>query len=279
MPFVSDGRILIGRAFEQRYAMPAFNIFTLEMAQACVEAAELERAPIILQTSPGDLLHTTPKNVAGMVRAITEDASVPVMLHLDHGDSLERVGQSLRAGYSSAMFDAESHPLEENIRLTREVAATVHACNMSLEAAGGSFGGGEGGDATVTLTEPEVAARLLQEGQADMVACSVGSVHGQSTRLDLDRLSAIAEEAGGPLVLHGGSGIAAEDLAEATRLGVVKVNIGAGLIRAVLGAWRGDAGDAPDAYTEITDRYLAVKAALIEVARDKIRIMGAAGKA
>lgn len=275
MPYVSDGRILIRRAYEGQYAMPAFNVCSLEMARACVTAAERERAPIILQTYPGDLDHASPAVFAGLVRRLADEASVPIMLHLDHGDSQERIVQCLRAGYSSVMFDGEAHPLEDNIRLTRELARTTSAAGASLEAAAGSFGGGEGSDDDVHLTEPEVAARILREGGADMVACSVGSRHGQSSHLDLDRLRAVAEAIQGPIVIHGGSGIPAADLAEAVRLGVVKVNIGAALFRALLAAWRSTVGPAQTHY----EVYAAARDALTTVAREKIRMMHATGKA
>ena len=253
--------------------MPAFNVGSLVMARACVEAAELERAPIILQTSPGDLTQTSAAVFSAMVRALAREASVPVMLHLDHGDGLERIAACLRAGYSSVMYDGDSLPLEENVAITRRLAAWAHASGVSLEAAAGSFGAGEeGASEGLNLTDPEVAGRLLDDGGADMVACSVGSLHGQSSELDLDRLEAIAQRARKPLVLHGGTGIPAEDLDVATTLGVVKVNIGAGLQRPITKLWRAYSGGV----YEVND---AIRAALVDVARQKIHIMKGSGKA
>ena len=273
MPFIPDGRTLIRHAFENSYALPAFNVCSLEMITGCVEAAELERAPIMIQTAPGDLDYLTPEAAAGIVRALAERSSVPIMLHRDHGEDLAAVSHALRAGYSSAMFDGEEFPLEENIRRTKNLAAYAHAAGASLEAAGGSFGGGEAGASSeVHLTDPEVAARLFEEADADMVACSVGSVHGQKSTLDLERLESIHTATNKPLVLHGGTGIPAEDLAEAVKLGVVKVNIGTGLHRAVLRAKQVDAADAYGFYSRAREEVL-------EVAREKIQAMKAAGKA
>ncbi len=275
MPFVSDGRILIKRAFDNHYAMPSFNVCSLEMARACVEAAEEERAPIILQTYPGDLEQGSPKVMSAMIRALADEVSVPIMLHLDHGDSADRVAQCIRAGYSSVMFDGEEYSLEENISRTKALADFAHAAGVSLEAAAGSFGGGEGDHSEVHLTDPEVAEALLTRGSADMVACSVGSIHGQSSQLDIDRLEAIHKLAKKPLVLHGGSGIPAADLAEAVKLGVVKVNIGAALFRALVGTWKQAAPSAELHYPVIG----AARNALKEVARNKIQIMKASHKA
>lgn len=275
MPYISDGRLLIHRAFEGQYAMPSFNICSLEMASACIEAAEEERAPIMLQTYPGDLEQASPTVMAAMVKALAEQATVPVMLHLDHGDSAARVTQCLRAGYSSVMFDGEAYALDENIARTSALADFAHAAGASLEAAAGSFGGGEGAEDEIHLTEPDVAARLFSESGADMVACSVGSIHGESSQLDIDRLAAIYALTQKPLVLHGGTGIPAADLAEAVKLGVVKVNIGAGLSRALMGTWRNQAASESLHYPVISASREAMKA----VAIDKIQIMKASGKA
>ena len=275
MPYVSDGRILINHAYINHYALPSFNVCSLEMARACVQAAELEHAPIMLQTYPGDLKHASASVFAGMIRSLAEEASVPIMLHLDHGEGLTMATSCLRAGYSSVMFDGASYPLEDNIRLTQRIADIAHASDASLEAAAGSFGGGEGDDEDAVLTEVEVAVRVKEEGQADMVACSVGSRHGQSSTLDLGRLEAIAQAIQSPIVLHGGTGIPEADLAKAVTLGVVKVNIGAGLMRALFSAWRTHVETAEDHYAV----YNAASTAIVEVAREKIRFTKAAGKA
>lgn len=275
MPYVSDGRSLINRAYAEHYALPSFNVCSLEMARACVQAAELEHAPIMLQTYPGDLKHASAAVFAAMIRALAEEANVPIMLHLDHGEGLAMATCCLRAGYASVMFDGASYPLEDNIRLTQRIAEIAHASKASLEAAAGSFGGGEGDDEDAVLTEVEVAVRIKEEGQADMVACSVGSRHGQSSTLDLQRLEAIAKAMQGPIVLHGGTGIPEADLAEAVTLGVVKVNIGAGLMRALFSAWRAHTETAENHYAV----YSAAHAAIVEVAREKIRFTRAAGKA
>jgi fructose-bisphosphate aldolase, class II len=268
MPYISDGRSLIREAFAGRYALPAFNVSSLEMGRACIEAAEEERAPIILQTYPGDLEQATPRVFAAMVRALADEASVPVMLHLDHGDGLDRAVACLRAGYSSVMFDGDELPLAENVAASKTIAAVAHAAGASMETAAGGFGGGEG-EGAIHLTEPDAAATLMRESGSDMVACSVGSHHGKPSKLDLDRLEAIADAVRAPLVLHGGSGIPADDLARATELGVVKVNIGAALFRALVGAWR-EASPAATVHYEVLP---VAREALKQVAREKIRLL------
>lgn len=276
MPFIKDGRILIAKAFAEHYAMPSFNVCSLEMAKACIEAAEKERAPIMLQTGPDDLKHASPFVMASMIRALAEEADVPIMLHLDHGDSEERVAKCIRAGYSSVMFDGEHYPLAENVSRTKSLAQIVHAAGASLEAAAGSFGAGEGSSSDeLHLTDPEVAEALVSDGEADMVACSVGSMHGQSSHIDLKRLRSIAKAVNKPLVFHGGTGIPKEDIAKAVKLGLVKLNIGAALIRASLKGFNTVTPKTKWHY----EIYKSVHDECVAAARDKIRTAKANGKA
>lgn len=268
MSLISDGRRQIKHAFEHNYAMPAFNIFSLEMARACVHAAEAEQAPIILQTYPGDLAQLPANQAYALVRSLADEVNVPIVLHLDHGESYEMVTRCLRAGYASVMFDGADHTLEDNIDRTKELSKLIQSVGASLEVTADSFEDGDG------LTDPQAAAKLLHEGAATMVAVAVGSRHGQSSQLDIEHLSTIADKVKAPLVLHGGSGIPAADLAEATKLGVVKVNIGAALYRPVMRIWAES--------KSIGDHYKVVetiRSELTEVARDKIRMMNASGKA
>jgi fructose-bisphosphate aldolase, class II len=276
MPFIRDGRILIQKAFAEHYALPSFNVCSLEMAKACVEAAEKERAPIMLQTGPDDLKHASPFVMSSMIRALAEEADVPIMLHLDHGDSEERVAKCIRAGYSSVMFDGEHYTLGENVARTKSLAQIVHAAGASLEAAAGSFGAGEGSSSDeLHLTDPEVAEALVTDGEADMVACSVGSMHGQSSHIDMKRMKSIAKAINKPIVFHGGTGIPKEDIAKAVKLGLVKLNIGAALIRSSLKAFNTVTPKTKWHY----DIYRTVHDECVAAARDKIRTAKANGKA
>jgi ketose-bisphosphate aldolase len=269
VPFVRDGRALVAHAFDNRYTLPAFNVCTVEMVRACLEAAEEEAAPVILQTYPGDIEQIAPRQMVALVKSYAEDARVPVMLHLDHGQGLEMDLACLRAGYSSVMYDGADQPLDEVVALTRRLAEVAHLQEAAVEVAAESFNAG-----AVQFTRPGDALRLKQEGEADMIAVSVGSEHGQSGALELELLEEIFETVQVPLVLHGGSGITAADYAAARTLGVVKANIGSALYRALRRIWEASA-DAAN-HREVVVR---ARAALKEVAREKIRIMGAAGQA
>ena len=270
MAQIADARALYARAFEEGFAMPAFNVCNLEMAQGCLSAAEEERAPIMLQTYPGDLEHGGEALIA-LLKNLIEGADVPVILHLDHGQDPEMISNCLRQGYSSVMFDGADLALEENISRTRELAEMAHASSSSLEGELGLFGGDHG---SVRYTDPEEAGRYAAESGADTLAVSVGSEHHQQSRLDLEILEAIASRTGHPLVLHGGSGIHPDDVREVVGFGVVKINIGHAISKAMMeGAREGLEGDL-DHYAMLKVMREKVRA----VAAEKIRIMGAANR-
>lgn len=262
MPFIADGRSLITRAFTERLALPAFNVCSAEMIRACLEAAETENAPVILQTYPTDLAQLPPKETVALVRAFAEDLTVPVMLHLDHGPSLDLAYRCLRAGFSSVMFDGAGLPLETVIKAARTLGEVAHAQGAALEVAAESFSG------SAELTDPDAALRLRNETGADMIAVAVGSEHGHDASLDKALLKTIAERLASPLVLHGGSGVDAEDLRVARNCGVVKVNIGSALYRTLRRTWEASAS-APNHRAV----YSAARDALVTVARQKIRAL------
>ena len=271
MALVKDARALYARAYEERFAMPAFNVCSLEMAQGVLEAAEEERAPVILQTYPGDTAHGDP-GLAPMLRALGEEAGVPVILHLDHGQGLEMVAERLRLGYSSVMFDGGELDLEENIRRTWRVAEVAHAFGASVEGEVGLFGGDHG---SVAFTESGEAERFAAESGADTIAVSVGSEHHQKSRLDLARLEEISGRTGRPLVLHGGSGIHPDDARKAVALGVAKINIGHAISLAMTGA----ASEALSAGLDHYGMLAAMRDNVRAVAQEKLRLVQGSGRA
>lgn len=271
MPLVRDARALYARAYDERFAMPAFNVCNLEMAQGVVEAAEAERAPVILQTYPGDIAHGGP-GLAPMLRALGEEAGVPVILHLDHGQGLDMAVDRLRCGYSSVMFDGAELDLEENISRTKRIVEIAHAFGASVEGEVGLFGGDHG---SVVFTDPGEAERFMTDSGADTLAVSVGSEHHQQSRLDLARLEAIAGRTNRPLVLHGGSGIYPEDVREAVALGVVKINIG----HAISLAMTKGASEALESKLDHYEMFKVMRDRVRAVAREKLRLMKATKRA
>ena len=236
MSFVQDARPLFIAAFDNGYALPAFNFCSLEMAKGCLEAAQDVGAPVILQTYPTDIAQASPAVMVAMVRSLAEEVDVPVALHLDHGRDFSQVITCLRAGYSSVMFDGQGLDFAEVEAQTHRLAEIAHACGASLEVGAESFGVPGAADNVHELTDPG-QARALRNAGADLVACAVGSEHGSASTLDLELLARISGAVGGPLALHGGSGIPEADLRAALTLGVVKVNVGSALYRATRRTW------------------------------------------
>jgi fructose-bisphosphate aldolase, class II len=261
--FVRDGRQLIRHAYKHGFALPAFNICSLEMAQGCVAAAEALNAPIILQTYQADLRFGAPAVMAAMVSALADAASVPVMLHLDHGINQAVVLECLEAGYSSVMLDGGGLEFAELHTLTSQLALQTKQHQASLEVSAERFNHGQS-----SPSNPSDALRLFEAG-ADMVAVAVGSEHGQQSRLDLGLLEQIATTTQAPLVLHGGSGIDAADLQAAIAMGVVKVNIGSALYKALLGVWHGSS------HTSHRDVYTQATQAICETAKRYIGLLKA----
>ena len=183
-----------------------------EDARAYTAAGEAVGAPVILSAGPGARANMPVRLWGEMFRELAASAAVPVVAHLDHGRRLDECEAALEAGFSSVMIDGSALPLEENIALTRDVTAAAEARGVSVEAEVGTVGyqGGAPSEGT-TLDEARIFAA---ETDVDALAISVGNLHLQTEDhavIDWDRLAKIGGVTTCPLVLHGGSGIRAED--------------------------------------------------------------------
>lgn len=218
-------------------AVAGLVVLGWEDARAFVDAAEAEGRPVILQAGPGARAYTPLPVLGAMMRHLAEAASVPVVVHLDHGDSFETCLRAVEAGFSSVMFDGSALPIERNIFLTQCVVEMARPKGVSVEAELGVVG--YAGGAASRTTDPGEAAALAATG-IDALAVSVGNVHLMTegvAAIDFAALKAIGAAVPGlPLVLHGGSGIAPQDRARIVReTAVRKFNIGTEL-RQVWGA-------------------------------------------
>ncbi len=273
--FVTKPRLFLKYVFENRFAVPSFNVSNLEMIRAVVEAAILEDAPVMIQTDFINFNYGGIDELYGLVRTLAEPANVPVLLHQYHPGENRNILRTLRRGYYSVMYDGGHLPLAENIRETARFADIVHAVGANLESEIGLFGGEYQGGEPVRCGSAE-AVEMAKSG-ADTLAVSVGSEHGHSSRLDLQLLSDIAEKTGIPLVLHGGSGIHPEDAKAATKLNVYKINIGAALINGFVDGLVEGADLAPDQEPKHQRILRHVIAKLRDIARSRISLFGASG--
>lgn len=216
-------------AQKNHYAIGAFNIENMEMAQAVIAAAEARRAPVLIQTTPGTLRYADPAAYQSMVASLAAKASVPVAMHLDHGDSYEMAARCLMAGYTSVMIDGSRLSFEGNIELTKRVAALAGLVNVPVEAELGKVGGKEDdlADTGSAYTDPDSAADFVEQTGVASLAVAIGTAHGvyqERPVLDVERLKLIRRKVSIPLVLHGASGLKQDQVQECIREGICKVN-------------------------------------------------------
>lgn len=220
---------LLAKAQKGGYAVGAFNIENMEMAQGVVAAAEELRAPVILQTTPSTVRYGGFDLYFGMVKAIADRADIPVALHLDHGSSFALCAQAFRAGYTSIMIDGSQLCLEENIALTKRVVDFCAPSGVPVEGEIGRVGGKE--DDTVCentgYTVPTEAKRFESETGLSSMAVGVGTAHGvyrTEPVLNTGLVSELRAMLTVPLVLHGASGLSDEAVRDCIRRGICKVN-------------------------------------------------------
>lgn len=223
---------MIEKAHAGHYAVGAFNINNMEWVKAILLAAEETKSPVMLGVSEGAGKYMCGyKNVVAMVKEIHDflGISVPVALHLDHG-SYEGAKACIEAGFTSVMFDGSHYAFEENLEKSKEMIALAHSKGISIECEVGGIGGEEDGVTSMgEQADPKECATIAALG-VDFLAAGIGNIHGKYPAnwqgLNFDRLGEIQESTNGkPLVLHGGSGIPADQIAKAIDLGVSKINV------------------------------------------------------
>ena len=227
---VNSKEILI-KAKNGGYAVPHFNINNLEWTRFILEECNENNSPVILGVSEGAAKYMGGFNVvSSMVRNLVKslDINVPVVIHLDHGSSVESCINAIDNGFTSVMIDASKYSLEENIKMTKEVVNYAHQRNVTVEAEIGHVGGEEDGILDeLAYAKVEDAVKLAKTG-IDTIAPALGSVHGiykGEPKLDFGRMREIKDLTDMPLVLHGGSGIDDEKIKKAIESGISKVNI------------------------------------------------------
>ena len=217
-------------AYQYRYGVGAFNCLSLENAIGAIQAAEELRSPIILQLAEVQFPYSPIELMAPIFLELAENASVPVCVHLDHGQSLETCAKAISLGFNSVMIDSSSLPLEENIALTKRVVEMAKAFGVDVEAELGMVGtiGVDAGYTDDVYTNVEESARFIDETGVDALAIAIGNMHGKyvaTPRLNIDRLKEIRQRNQLPLVLHGGSGTSVEDFKSCIHNGICKINV------------------------------------------------------
>ena len=220
-------------AQKEHFAVPAFNVSSSMILKGVMEACEEKHAPVIIAIHPDELSFVGDSFVAA-VRKEAHKAPVPVCIHLDHGASFAQVIRAIACGFTSVMIDSSTTSFDDNIAITKKVVEAAHAVSVSVEAELGTIGatgnGGEAGTDNIIYTDPDDVVRFVEATNVDTLAIAIGTAHGlypktKKPKLRLDLLKEIVGKTSVPLVLHGGSDNPDEEIAEAVRLGVAKINI------------------------------------------------------
>ncbi|MEF2292871.1 MULTISPECIES: class II fructose-1,6-bisphosphate aldolase [Virgibacillus] len=276
---------ILPQAKQAGYAVGHFNINGLIWPQAILEAAQEAKAPVIIASSDRlvDYLGGF-KLISDMVRNLMEvqQITVPVVLHLDHGQSVERCFEAIDAGYSSVMYDGSHFPVAENIKNTKQVVDYAHVNGVSVEAEIGTVGGYEDGlIGNICYANLRECVELVEKTRVDALAAALGSVHGKyvgEPKLGFKQMAEISKEVEIPLVLHGASGIPLDQLQKSIRLGHAKININTEMNIAWREALQQSLVENPEVYEPKKLLELS-KQAMKETVHEKIQEFGSSNKA
>lgn len=283
---LTTGKAILDVANEHSFAVPAFNISDWAMFRGVVEISEETNAPLIVAIHPDEVRHIG----RDLITAIAERAhrsTVPIAIHWDHGATYEQMLEAFQFGFTSVMIDASMKPFDENLAISRKVTESAHVLGVSVEAELGTIGANdsyaEAGAAEIIYTDPDDAVTFVEQTGVDSLAVAIGTFHGfypahLKPELKLDLLKEIKSRVQIPLVLHGGSNNPDDEIREAARIGINKINISTDIkvayhdkMREVLGS--------DSKVREPNAIQPACIDALKVVAAHKIELFGAAGKA
>lgn len=282
MPLVTSKKML-SDAQKGNYAVGAFNAENMEMVKAIIKAAEELNAPVMIQTTPSTIKYGTLDTFFGMVSAEAKKASVPVCLHLDHGNSFELAMQAIQAGYTSVMIDGSSKDFEGNVEVSKKVADVANAMGIPVEAELGKVGGKEDdlvADAD-TNTDPQEAKEFVDRTGVTSLAIAIGTAHGfyaGTPVLDKERVSEVKKLVDVPLVLHGASGLTDEDVMECVERGMCKVNFATELRAAYTAAVKKLLDEKPETYDPKKFGVVGMEA-VTELVKGRMKVLGCEGKA
>lgn len=283
---------MLQKAREGHYAIPAFDASDYRMIRAIVDVAEELNAPVILMGLPGDTTDEQFDHLSVDLHSIAINAKVPVCVHLDHATDFNLIKKAIHQWYSSVMIDGSSLPLEENIKVTKEVCDYAHQYGVSVEAELGHVGDGivgvsessakgNSGHDNVYTDESEMKYFIEQTG-VDCLAVSFGTSHGvykHTPQLQLDLLRKLNAASSVPLVVHGGSGTPDDQMKEAIQCGICKVNIFSEILAAFFGEMKASLNELDNMSLWPIAAYKRPIEAMKEKVKEKFYLCGAVDKA
>jgi fructose-bisphosphate aldolase class II len=267
------------------YAVPAFDCVEDVWVRAILETAETCRAPVFVMCLEPDIRGNGWVYFSGLVKAVANHHTIPVVLHLDHTTELHDVRKAVELGFTSVMIDGSGLPFEENVRLTKAAVAIAHPRGLSVEAELGHVGGMDleaTAAAENVLTEPEEVARFVDQTGCDALAVSIGTSHGvyrSLPKLNIERLVELNRASPVPLVMHGGSGTPADQVRAAVRNGITKMNIYADCRIALRRGLEKAAGSQRREDPLPYEVFGPIREAIATAAKEKIELLFAANRA
>ncbi len=308
-----DSKKMFEMAYKNGYAIGAFNVNNMEITQGIVSAIAEEKAPLILQISRGARSYASMSYLRGIIDvAVSENPNIPIVMHLDHGDTFETCKQCVDDGFTSVMIDASSKPFKENIAVTKEVVEYAHDHGVVVEAELGQLGGIEEDvvgvskdDISQNLTDPDQAVEFIEKTGCDSLAIACGTSHGAykfkvEPKLAFDVIEDVAAKLPGfPLVMHGSSsvlkefkdlinkyggdmpdamGVPEDAISKASKMAVCKVNIDTDLRMALTAKIRQVFAENPREFDP--RKYLGLgREAIKSMVKHKLQVLGCTGKA
>ncbi len=260
-------------AQKNHYGVGLFNTTDTDMLEGAISAAEELRSPIVIGTAEVLLPSGELQLIAPSIIHKAKKASVPVVVHFDHGLTFDRCMEAISLGFSSIMFDGSLGETEENLKATREMVKIAHSLGITVEGEIGHVGQADAcdNDAVDMYTTPKEATDFIEATGVDALAVAIGTAHGaykSTPKLDIERLKEIRSATDTPLVLHGGSGLSDDDFKNSIKNGIAKVNIFTDLCVAGQNAMIDNAGKP---YLEIRDAKVK---AIKEAVMNKIMLFG-----
>ncbi|MGN0027607.1 MAG: tagatose bisphosphate family class II aldolase [Clostridium sp.] len=285
MTKILSTREMLKKAQREGYAVPAFNIHNLETLEVVVETAAELKSPVILAGTPSTIEYAGGEFIVAMAEVAAQKYNIPIAIHLDHFEDVDKIKHFVDLGFKSTMIDASHAPFEENIETVKKVVEYAHKYDATVEAELGRLGGQEDDlivdEKDSKYTNPKQAKEYVERTGIDSLAVAIGTAHGLykgEAKLDLDRLKEIRDIVDVPLVLHGASDVPDELVKKAISLGICKVNVATDLKIPFSDAVKKYFIENPEANDP--RKYMTPgKEAMKKVVEHKIMVCGSNGKA
>lgn len=281
---------MLADAKKNHYAIPAFDCSNYEMMKSILEACEEERSPALLMALGVDIQGRDLHLLTSMIKGASEYFNIPICLHMDHATDLDFIKYGCDNGFSSVMYDGSVLPFEENARNTAIVTEYAHKKGITVEAELGHVGNASVGSISETgtdtdpgesLTVPEEVTKFVEITDVDALAVAIGTAHGvyqKTPELRIDRLDEIVAVCDRPLVLHGGSGTPNDQMQNAIRHGITKINIYSDVLYALNKGLKDTLNSVTNPSTWPFIVYEDAKKMMKEVVREKLHTFGSAGR-